>query len=687
MTRLFCAWLTLAAMCMLFLFKINLNSDLLFLDSVAVDLFQHGGAWGDWKFTPAPAYMPDMLAYFLGYFIFPAATQRIVFVCFVQAMLLAWVCMHLARLVKPSFSRNAQVCVLLITATVVLVAANSAMWLFFSSTNNHFAALVFPLLCLSWIFEFLKAQKPLALVWLAAGVAAGAASTSVFTLSFSLPALLLLAGCVVVLRSHRPFRRMALQIGAAILAGETLAALLQKILLSYDALQGRAPLTVEAALRSIGAFVTATGVTFGTENLYTFTLAIFLVIIIVWLLLDWVLGIKLSVDTAPPGFLAAWLKISDKNWVFSLSLVFLLVALPVNVVGAVLSGGFVDPWGYRYFAFPIALGVLLWVVMLDSKPAFASRPAGLVLVLGLVSVATLGILSIKPLLLQTQRASYAEVFEKGGVGPGDAIGSCLDQEAKNGFIFGAGIGDFWNTRGVSYKTGSPLYVLPVLNDATPFFHMMSVGPLVDPTRYGIQSYNFVLMRKSGTATQFNFTPETVGRLLPRPARIVNCDNSDTELWLYTDLRLDAVVKKMGYSFLGQQGLLRQYHMAAHELPGGVGKVESLTRVAQDGRDAAGYLSYGPYIKLPPGRYQVIISYSSTAAGNKWDAGRFNNPKKLVTLAAGEVPAGNGDLKFSFEITKSVDDFEIRTWFGGHGTFSLRQIQLQLDTSSGHMQPH
>jgi hypothetical protein len=63
MTRLYIAWLTLAAMCILLVFKVNLHSDLLFLDSVAVDLFEHGGTWSNWKITPAPAYFPDMLAY------------------------------------------------------------------------------------------------------------------------------------------------------------------------------------------------------------------------------------------------------------------------------------------------------------------------------------------------------------------------------------------------------------------------------------------------------------------------------------------------------------------------------------------------------------------------------------------------------------------------------------------------
>jgi hypothetical protein len=687
MTRVFFAWLVLAAMCILLVFKINLNSDLLFLDSVVADLFSHGGAWGDWKLTPAPAYMPDMLAYALGYLIFPTPAQRIVFVCLVQALLLAWCCTYFARVVKPSFSTNARLCVLLVTTVVVLVSANSSMWLFFNSTNNHFAALLFPLLCLAWIFEFLEKKALSRLFWVTGGVTIGTASTSIFTLAFTIPALLFLTGCVFVFRSHRAMRSAAFRIAGAILAGQVIALLLQKLLLSHNALQGRAPLTIEAALRSMAAFVSATKLTFGADNIYTLVLAIFLLMSIAWLLADWLFGVKFSFETSTAGISSAGLHIPAKNWAYGLSVSFLLVAFPVNVIGAVLSGGFADAWGYRYFAFPITLGVLLWVLMLDFKSTFEKRWVGAALLAAIGSLAVLGIVSLKPLLLQTGRTTYSEVFDKGGLGPGDAVAECVDQEARKGFAFGAGIGDFWNARGVSYKTAKPLYILPVVSDLTPFFHMMSLGPLLDPGKYRLPPYNFVVMRKSGTTTQFDFTPATTGRLLPPPARIVSCENTDSELWLYTDSGLDAAVKKKVNQFLGQEGLFRRYLVTGPELPGTVGKVQSLSRVAQAGIDAAGYLSYGPYVRLPPGRYQATVSYTATEPGNKWDAGRFNTPEKLVTVAAGEVLPGSGDLKFSFETKKKITDFEIRTWFGGRGTFTVHKVLLQpaSSTASGHSQ--
>lgn len=681
MISLFVAWLILAAMCILLVFKVNLHSDLLFLDSVAADLFDHGGAWSNWKITPAPAYFPDMLAYALAYFVFPNPPQRIVFVSMVQAILLAWSCLYLAQAIKPSFSTHAKIFVLLVTAAVVLVSANSSMWLFFNSTNNHFAALIFPLLCLAWTIKFLRDEKRRALLLVTCGVAIGTASTSIFTLAFTIPALIFLAGSSIVFRSHRQLRQSTFQVAAAILAGQVTTTLLRKFLLTYDALEGRPLFTTGAALHAFQAFVSATRTTFGAENKYTLALALFLSLCIVSVLIEWVASVRFSLNSGSGRSPIAELEVTGKNWAYGLSVMFLCTALPISVCGAVLSGGFGDDCGYRYFAYPIALGTLLCILMLDFKSAFTSRRIGWAAAFLGAALAWLGILSVKPLLLQTKRTSYAEVIDKGSVDLADVIGTCIDSQASKGFVFRAGIGDFWNARSLSYHTNKALYILPVINDATPFFHMMSLGPLMDPRKYGITSYNFAVLRKSGTTTQFDLKPETLGRVLPPPARIVDCANSDSELWLYTGLELDTVVRKKIVQFLGRQGVLHHYQMAAHELPGTVGRVESLSRIAEAGSDAPGYLTYGPYISVPAGRYQATISYTATEPGNRWDAGQFNDTATLINLAKGDLPPGNGEIKFLFETEKNVPSFEIRTWFGGRGMFSVHKIQLQPASSS------
>lgn len=667
-------------MCILLLFKVNLHSDLLFLDSVAVDLFVHGGAWSNWKITPAAAYFPDMLAYVIAYFLFPYPPERIVFVSMVQAFLLAWACMYLARVIKPSFSKNAKMAVLMATSAVVLVASHSSMWLFFDSTNNHFASLFFPLLCFSWLLLYIKKTSLTTLLLIISGVAIGTASTSIFTISFTAPALLFLAGCIVILRAQRTFRQSAFKLAAAIVAGHVVSSLLQRILLSHNALEGRPLFTLEAAQNSIKAFISATRVTFGPENIYTLALAIFLAAAFICVVIDWILSVRISVIQSPLRSTFAEVQVVGKNSAYTFSVAFLILALPVNIMGAVLSGGFGDDWGYRYFTFPITLGLLLCLIMFDYKSAFDTARAFFLGLLVFSALTILGILSVKPLMLNTGRTSVNDVAKSGVKGPGDIVGECIHREANAGFVFEAGIGDFWNARGLSYKTEKGLYILPVINDGTPFFHMMTLGPLLNPQKYGIRRYNFVAMRKSGTTSTFDDKPETLGRVLPPPARIVSCADSDTELWLYSDSALDTAVRKTAHHFLGREGILREYEMVGNELPGTVGKVQDRSRVAEASKDAAGYLSYGPYIAVPPGRYQVVIAYTSTESGNKWDAGRFNIPEKSVKLAEGTLPAGNGKLMFSFQTGKSVSDFEIRTWFGGRGRLAIHSIRLQPATS-------
>ena len=117
-------------------------------------------------------------------------------------------------------------------------------------------------------------------------------------------------------------------------------------------------------------------------------------------------------------------------------------------------------------------------------------------------------------------------------------------------------------------------------------------------------------------------------------------------------------------------------MLASELPGQTGRIQSGSRSASQGNDSPGFLTYGPYITLPAGRYKVSISYSATQGGNRWDAGKFNNPEHEVKLGAGNFPPGEGKVDFYIETKQALEGLEIRTWFDGQGTLTLNSIKIQ-----------
>jgi len=547
------AWIVLAALSVLLIFKTNLHSDSLFLDSVMVDIFQYGGEWSNWKFTPAPAYLPDMLTYALSYFIFPSPAQRIVFVCVVQALLLAWACIHLANAIRPSFSINAKIFVLVILSFVAMVSANSSMWLFFNSTNNHFAALIFPMLCMSFIFDYWDSKRFASAGLIVFCVAAGAASTSIFVLSFTLPFLVLALGSFVLLRSQRALRVFVAKIMALILIGHIAAFVFNSAVISFDGFDERTFLTIEAALRSIGSFVEAIKVVFGLENYFTFALAIFSVAAIATVIFGSLFNMVISLKLSDKLSTTVSITIPSGNLKYYACLLFLLVAFPVNIIGSIATGGFVDPWGFRYFAFPIALGLLLWVVALDSRLILGKPYIVHLEIFLLLAMAVIGAMSTRHLFLDSGRKNLFELSARGIYNAGDAIASCIEKEAESGFVFDGGAAVFWDARGVMYKTQKTPYILPVTNDLNPYFHMMSLGPLLYPEKYGIKSYNFLIVKKSGTSTQFNLKPETISHLLPPPSRVVECNNTDSELWLYKDLALHDVISKRVARFLFQHG--------------------------------------------------------------------------------------------------------------------------------------
>lgn len=669
-------WIVLTLTSSLLIFKTNLHSDSLFLDNVMVDIFKYGGKWSDWTITPAPAYLPDMLTYALSYFIIPSPALRIVFVCVVQALLLAFACIHLASTVRPSFSINSKIFILVILSFFSLVAANSSMWLFFNSTNNHFGALIFPIFCMSMAYSYWDSRKIYNAVLIVLGVAAGTSSTPVFILSFTIPFLIFSLAAICFLRSQKELRKFLLQVITLILIGHFLASIINSFAISFDTFSGRVPITIDGALRSIGSFVEASRITFGRQNYFTFALAIFSVIAIVSVIFDFLKKLSFSVDSSE-GLLSKFsVEIPSDSLKYYAALLFFLIAFPASVIGSIASGGFIDSAGYRYFSFPIALGVLLWIVRLDEKLTSLKSSATYLGLFLLLAVTILGIISTNSLFVSSGRESVLKLFSSGIRNSNDDIGECIQKEAEDGFVFHAGVADFWNSRGVMYKTRNVPYILPVTNDLNPFFHIMTLGPLLYPEKYGAEPYNFLIVRKSGTETQFDLTPEVIGHLVPPPSKIVDCKNTDSTLWLYEDLRLDEVIRKKVSHLLFQLGRQQKFLILASELPGLVGSSESTSKVARAINDNAGYLSYGPYVKIPKGNYKVTISYEATEYGNKWDAGRFNDPNKIITVASGDVPKGRGSLEFEFGAKKPIDQFEIRVWFGGRGSLVLNSIALE-----------
>ena len=672
------AWLALCVACLAFVFKVKLHSDLLFFDDLTVDIFSFSGSILDWKFPPAPAFFPDILLYWVAYFLFDGVVSRVVFVCAAQAFLVAWASIYLATVVRPLLTDFAKSLIVLLVAAVILVSLRSNMWLFFNSTNNHFASLLCALAGFAWLLQFVRSGRYSYLIGVALACFSGALSTPVFILTFSSP-------IVVLALSWMGVRgvcgtKQALPVILAVFVGHAAAAGVGSAVVRYSAFAERVPLSLASMANAIQMLRAAFVLVFSRDNLYTLGLSVFFVAVFVFLAVRVYGWTRIRVLRSNRNGVILRFSYPVEQQFFVFLLLYCIVASLIVVTGSLLSGAFADPYGFRYFSLPVGVGVLLWVLGLDFNGVLEKRVFRVFVALTVALCATAGAKDAFVLFDEYGKSGVEKVLVSGAPYL-EAESACLKKIEEDGFVFGSGIGDFWNARGLRYRMGSKSYILPVTKDGRVFFHMMGLGPLETPARYGVERYNFAVLNKSETHSQFDLTPETLGMSLPRPDAVESCKGSDREIWIYSSDSLDHFVQQKIGQFLFALGRPRAAYMSdVSQLPGNVGRPEERVRVAEQGRDSEGFLSYGPYIDLPKGRYTVQVDYASTAGGSRWDFGIFGNPgSPPVSLGGGEIGVSSkGQIEYTFETDRDLQRVEVRTWFGGTGRLMIRSVQIRRE---------
>jgi hypothetical protein len=538
--KLAAAWLLLASTATLLRFKVTLNSDTLFLDSLFTDLFQHGGRWTEWKFVQAPAFVPDMLLYLIAYPLWPDAPGRIFAVSAAQVLLLGAAALWCARQVAPQLSRSAQAALLLLLAYVTLTASASGMWFYFYSTNNHLGATMAGLVGLGLLLRHLAAPRWSTALLLVLLMAAAKASTRLFALTFVTPLVVLAALALIALpkQSHLPlrWRRRAWRLLGLLAASQLLASALEALLIRNIPYEGHAHASPETVGNSLKLFMQATAAAFSPSNHWVQALAVVLLLVLGYLLVA--LLRRLELDPAGPAL--RWPRLGgDLGWRYGAAAALLCVALPVTVAGSVLSSGFGDLNSYRYFTFPLTLACVLAVILLDHH----HRRRALAWHVG----AVLGAAVIVAGAVQVTRQQQPNVDMASNVA------DCLKAIEAGGFPLKAGIGDYWNGSAISYYLPRHNPVTITTNDTVPMFWVTTLGPLLRPQNYPAhQHYNFALLRDNGAGGQFDYTPDTIGKLLPPPSRVQACPVDRLQIWLYDGDQLDTAMARVKADYLARR---------------------------------------------------------------------------------------------------------------------------------------
>jgi hypothetical protein len=115
-----------------------------------------------------------------------------------------------------------------------------------------------------------------------------------------------------------------------------------------------------------------------------------------------------------------------------------------------------------------------------------------------------------------------------------------------------------------------------------------------------------------------------------------------------------------------------------------GTPEDKSIVAREGRNGAGFLTYGPYVMLIEGEYAVTLEYESgDNATNAVAAPRFDVSYDLGRRILAETrlpPSATNDGKFRhrFVVDKEMSmkkQFECRVWYPGSGALMLKRLTI------------
>jgi hypothetical protein len=664
------------------IYSTNIHSDILFMKFLMDDLVS-GGEWSSWRFSPAPSYFPDMILYALAYFSTKLVPLQILAITAAQVIIIGVVSIWLVRLINPKRSSLFQL-VPLFFLLVSLVATShyskdSEIGIFFSSNNIQVPTMISSLLLLGLAIVFIqRPRKITALLFVMVG-ALGYASSAVFIICFLLPFMATLAVSAVYLKvtrmleSYQAILRLSLLFVFSQLFGYALS-----YVLTYNSpLNGRLPISLEGAKTSIVQLWKATLYLYDSSTPWSLFAAVVFLVAFLYSLINsglFLFGlVKITRET-----MEVQTSDVDKSLVGKLIIcVFFMFVTGSSIFGSVLSGGFVDRYGYRYFETFIAVSVILFAFFLERQLSEKSKS---IVITVIVTVSLVGtIMSVYLLKEANKEREFSSLIREGAYnGEAKVTALCLDNARHSGVDLKAGIADYWMSRGVMFYMRDPKFILQSTDTLKPFFWISSTAALKYPEKYGAEVYNFVVADDGRYGKLMGYDVATISKMIPGGYSVISCEGSTSSILYYSsnalDFRLKAVHEAFLLSSIGSGSAL----YSGAELPGIVGAVVGSSRAAT-AADASGIMAYGPYIDLPSGKYVATLEFDSKPQSDssvgRIEIGRFDSAVPTI-LYGGNLPSNVGTISAEFSVPeKGIEKLEVHVIFNGRGSLKINSLRL------------
>lgn len=188
---------------------------------------------------------------------------------------------------------------------------------------------------------------------------------------------------------------------------------------------------------------------------------------------------------------------------------------------------------------------------------------------------------------------------------------------------------------------------------------------------------FVYLGAGGTSGPFTVPPKA----FTQAARRGQCVNSEGHVVCSSVL---SGTEPVG---LPTGSGVTSYTWSARDLPTVVGRKEGRYLITRKG-DKEGFLSYGPYVDLPPGIYSVEIRYSSPdGVGKKVGRMQFGRyAGRDHDIVSGDIQGSHGELR-SISRQASLEDFlkqsEIRIYSLGNSEITLESVSIRRLQDDAH----
>lgn len=706
-----CAWILILLCTALLYFKVALTSDTLIYQDLFDDLFRYGGHWSDWRLNADPDYFPDLFLYFIAYWLFKTPTACLFFVTMIQAILVGLSGLWLATKIRPMISSEAKIVLLLSVAFTSLVASNSHMEIYYNYSNTHVSSFLCTLLSLGLLISYLEIGKRATLILLCILCAIGIVDDPLFLVSFYATALVLLSSLTIAACFYpvlHTYRTRFLWSIVSVAVSYPMAAVLNSLITFNNPLAQRIPLTPDAFINALNIFENSICNLFFPFNLLIFLFTSLIILGLVHLSFLFFRQLRFVPQSRKWFVNVLFPPIHASSFAFAAA--FLALLIPINLSAIIVSGGNMDVWGYRYLMFPIALVMLMTIINLDRIQAFVLKSTFFLkcLMLALLIGSGITLLTDLHLLPKTIELTVPPLgFAAGLESERDVpqLVTCLKQIEQSGVKLNSGFAlNNSYGRGIAMQLSKKTYISFI--QFSPSFWMANIGLYLHPQHYHI-NYNFIIVSPFGFAPPITIwqTPfirvntlfyNVAKAFYPTGYKRFSCANTNTEIWVYPDTRLNDFIQPIIDITLFAKGKIKEISWYASDLFGDIGKKQGSERIAQP-PDQAGYVLYnratGEHFgefntaSYTPGKYRVTIYYSAENKQDNEPIGRWYIAKTIYPLKPvqkdlivydGLLPAAkNGMVSVEFTIpSKGIKTNQVLVWYSGHGQLILKKMVIE-----------